>query len=161
MEVQRLTIYLLLLVIGITHHATTNAQQDVWPEGELNCAQKYREFDPITQKKTYYVGVHATSGVDYAFQRFNLTFEAYLNEAVGKRWNPPIEFKMVATEEPLRDWVDRQQEIDFMYADTGVYSCLGVEIGAQPLATTVERLKARGREYELDSLAGKTLASLC
>ncbi|CAJ1970011.1 unnamed protein product [Cylindrotheca closterium] len=153
MKLQRVTICL-LLILGTLIQSSTHAQQDLWAEGELNCAQEYREFDPLTQKQTYYVGVHATSGLELAHKQFNLTFESYLNEAVGKRWNPPIEFKMVVTETPLRDWIDLKQEIDFMYTDSGVYSCIGLEIGAQPLATTIARLKARGREYEVDVLSG-------
>ena len=144
----------LLLILSTLCKSPSHAQQDFWPEGELNCTQGYRDFDPLTQKQTYYVGVHATSGVDSALKQFNLTFEAYMNEAVGKRWNPPIEFKMVVTEEPLHDWIDLKQEIDFMYTDTGVYSCLGLEIGAQPLVTTIARMKARGREYEVDVSSG-------
>lgn len=149
-----LTIFWLLLLSTQLQSQTRAQEQDFWPQGELNCTQGYRQFDPLTQKQTYTVGVHATSCVESAFKQFNLTFEAYLNEAVGKRWNPPIEFKMVVTEEPLHDWIDLKQEIDFMYTDTGVYSCLGIEIGAQPLATTIARMKARGREYEVDTLSG-------
>ena len=92
------TTLLFLLLLLLT---SSNAQQEEWPEGELNCAQTFREFDPLTQKQIYKVGVHATSGLSKAFQQYNLTFVSYLNEAVGKRWNPPIEFEMVATEEPL------------------------------------------------------------
>eukprot|EP00980_Cylindrotheca_fusiformis_P000864 scaffold227_cov97-Cylindrotheca_fusiformis.AAC.2 len=85
-----------------------------WPEGELNCTQGYREFNELTQKRVYYVGVHAPSGVETAFAEFNLTFETYLNEAVGKRWDPPIEFKMTASKHPLQDWIDRGDEVDFI-----------------------------------------------
>jgi hypothetical protein len=130
--------------------------EEQWPAGELNCAQGYRDFDELTQKKTYYVGVHAPAGVETAHQEFNLTFETYLNEAVGKRWDPPIEFKMKVTDKPLRDWVDRGEEVDFMYTDTGVYSCIGTEIGSQPLGNTISHLSARGQEYDLDVFAGKT-----
>jgi hypothetical protein len=124
--------------------------------GDPNCVQGRREFNEMTQKKTYYVGVHAPTGVETAFTEFNMTFETYLNEAVGKRWDPPIEFKMKATNNPLRDWLDNGEEVDFMYTDTGIYSCIGTEIGAQPLATTIASLVARGREYNLDIYAGKS-----
>jgi hypothetical protein len=129
--------------------------EEQWPTGELNCAQGFREFDEVTQKRTYYVGVHAPAGVETAYSEFNMTFEVYLNEAVGKRWDPPIEFKMKATQNPLEDWLDNGEEVDFMYTDTGVFSCIGTEVGAQPLATTIASLAARGRDYTLDVAAGK------
>ena len=120
----------------------------------MNCEQGLREFDPITQKRKYIVGIYATDGVETAYQQYNLTFQDYLNEVVGKRFEPTIEFSLTATNRPLRDWLDKGEEIDFMYTDTGIYSCIGTEVGAQPLATTVARLKSRGREYELDMFAG-------
>jgi hypothetical protein len=127
-----------------------------WPGGELNCVQGLHEIDEVTQKRTYYVGVHAPTGVETANIRFNMTFEGYLNEAVGKRWDPPIEFKMTATDNPLRDWLDNGEEVDFMYTDTGMFSCIGTEVGAQPIATTIASLSARGRDYKLDIYAGKS-----
>jgi ABC-type phosphate/phosphonate transport system substrate-binding protein len=127
---------------------------ELWPEGELNCVQGLRQYNPITQKKVYNVGVHATAGIETAKREFNLTFQEYLNEAVGKRWNPPIEFNMKITDDSMRDWLDNKDDVDFMYTDTGIYSCIGVEIGAKPIATTVARLDSRGRNYELDIFAG-------
>jgi hypothetical protein len=132
----------------------TSAEQ--WPDGELNCLQGVNEIDEVTQKKIYYVGVHAPTGVETAYSEFNMTFEVYLNEAVGKRWDPPIEFKMTATDDPLRDWIDNGEEVDFMYTDTGMFSCIGTEVGAQPIATTIAKLSARGRDYKLDIYAGKS-----
>ena len=87
--------------------------QEHWPLGELNCAQGFREYSARTQKEVYYVGVHAPAGVEIAFREFNMTFETYLNEAVGKRFEPNIQFKMKASENPLKDWLDTEEEIDF------------------------------------------------
>ncbi|CAB9524010.1 activated protein kinase catalytic subunit alpha-1 [Seminavis robusta] len=132
-------------------------QDDHWPQGQLNCAHGFRQFDPLTQKKIYRVGVHAPNGLETARKEFNLTFETYLTHAVGRRWIPPIEFKMVPTMDPLRDWVDKNADVDFMYSDTGLYSCIGTEIGGQPLGTTISHLTARGRSYNLDMLGGVIL----
>ena len=123
-----------------------------WPAGELNCAHGMRTFDPLTQKRTYYVGVHATAGVETARREFNLTFEEYLTRTVGARWDQPLTFKMKVTTDPLRDWVDNEEEVDFMYSDTGLYSCIGVEIGGQPLGTTISHLTVRGKSTNLDGL---------
>lgn len=128
-----------------------------WPAYELNCAHGYRQFDPLTQKKTYYVGVHATAGPETAWREFNLTFEEYLTRTVGARWNPPLEFKMKVSTDPLRDWVDNEEEVDFMYSDTGLYSCIGVEIGGQPLGTTISHLTVRGKSKNLDVYAGSII----
>eukprot|EP00980_Cylindrotheca_fusiformis_P023391 scaffold10429_cov126-Cylindrotheca_fusiformis.AAC.22 len=128
--------------------------EEQWPAGSLNCAQGFQKYDPLTQKRVYNVGVHAPSGSETAVKELNLTFETYLNEAVGRRWDPPIEFKMTATEDPLHAWIDEKEDVDFMYSDTGIYSCFGVEVGAEALVTTVSHLKSRGRPYQLDIFAG-------
>jgi hypothetical protein len=129
--------------------------EEHWPAGELNCTHGMREFNEITQKRVYTVGVHARSGVDKAWREFYLTFDTYLNEVVGKRWDPPIEFKMKPSEYPLVSWIDEGEDVDFMYSDTGLYSCIGTENGSQPIGTTIANLKARGREYELEMYGSK------
>mmetsp|Transcript_13182 Transcript_13182/g.31588 ORF Transcript_13182/g.31588 Transcript_13182/m.31588 type:complete len:1491 (+) Transcript_13182:121-4593(+) len=128
-----------------------SSQQD---EGEHDCIEGLRQFNPVTQKRVYNVGVHASAGIETARMEFNLTFDEYLNEVVGKRWDPPIEFQMKITDDSIRDWLENEEDIDFMYTDTGIYSCIGIEIGAQPLATTISRLNSRRREYDLDVFAG-------
>jgi len=128
-----------------------------WTIGDINCTYGTREFNEHTQKRVYTIGVHAPAGVEKAMNEFNMTFETYLTEVVGKRFDPPIEFKMKATEWPLHSWIDLEEEVDFMYSDTGLYSCIGTEIGAQPLATTIASLDSRGNHYELDIYAGKLI----
>jgi hypothetical protein len=80
--------------------------------------------------------------LDWRRLTVNMTFEVYLNEAVGKKWDPLIEFKMKATDAPLRDWLDNGEGVDFLYTDTGMFSCIGTEVGAQPIATTIASLSA-------------------
>lgn len=102
--------------------------EEHWPPLELECYMAKRDFDPLTQKRVYTVGVHAPAGIETAWREFNLTFEEYLNRAVGDRWDPPIQFQMKPTIDPLRDWVDHEHgedTPDFMYSDTGLYSCIG------------------------------------
>lgn len=142
------------LFLLVSHLLLVSSQNELWPEGELNCVKGFRQFNPITQKQVYNVGVHASAGIESAKREFNLTFEEYLNEAVGQRWDPPIEFKMKLTDDSIRDWIDNEEDIDFMYTDTGIFSCIGIEIGAQAIATTVARLDARGINYNLDVFAG-------
>jgi hypothetical protein len=87
--------------------------EDHWPQGKLNCAHGFRKFDPLLQKRTYYVGVHAPSGLDVARKEFNLTFEEYLDRSVGDRFIPPINFKMKPSVDPLLDWVSSVRLIVF------------------------------------------------
>ena len=133
--------------------------EEYWPAGRLDCAQGFRQFNELTQKKTYNIGIYAPDNIETTVREFNLTFETYLTETVGKRWNPPIEFKMVPTRYPLIAWIDQNQDVDMMYADSGFFSCTGTEIGAQPLGTTLSRTKVRGRYYDLDVLGGTMLVS--
>ena len=148
---------LLGLVAGHDNHdAWVNwTADDHWPAGELDCWHGIREFDPLTQQRVYRVGVHAPAGIDTAWREYNLTFTTYLNAAVGQRFKPPIEFTMHPTDNPLRDWVDDDNSVDFMYSDTGIFSCIATEIGAQTLGTTIAHQEVRGREYALDVLGGK------
>jgi ABC-type amino acid transport substrate-binding protein len=41
-----------------------------------------------------------------------------------------------------------------MYSASGVYSCVGTELGAQPIATIVSSRYARGRKFDLDTYGG-------
>jgi hypothetical protein len=59
----------------------------------------------------------------------------------------------------LTAWIDEDQDVDMMYADSGFFSCIGTEIGAQPLGTTLSRTKVRGRYYDLDVLGGTMLVA--
>jgi hypothetical protein len=101
---------------------------DHWPQGELNCAHGFRKFNSLTQKKTYYIGVHAPSGIEAAYRAYNLTFEEYLNRVVGARWTPPIEFKMKASMDPLKDWVSFYKKICSCYIIPGRYDGNGCSI---------------------------------
>lgn len=160
----------LILVLSTNAHTGNHNEIDFsnwtaaehWPAGELNCAHGFRKFNEATQKRTYYVGVHADAGSEAASRDYNLTFVTYLNEAVGKRFDPPLEFKMKTSEQPLVDWIEKEEEIDFMYTDTGIFSCIGTEIGAQPLGNTISHISSRGQEYLLDVFAGEiSIGTLC
>eukprot|EP00980_Cylindrotheca_fusiformis_P014237 scaffold3757_cov96-Cylindrotheca_fusiformis.AAC.1 len=156
-------------ILWTTHHVhghdgqhsfdpTNWTAEQQWTAGGLNCTYGFQEFNKHVQKQVYNIGVHAPSGIEKAWDQFNLTFETYLNEAVGKRFDPPIEFKMKPTEYPLLSWIDNKEDVDFMYSDTGLYSCIGTEIGGQPLGTTIASLENRGQEYNLDMYGGTILA---
>ncbi|CAB9524509.1 activated protein kinase catalytic subunit alpha-1 [Seminavis robusta] len=124
--------------------------------GRPDCFAGLRKFDPLIHKKVYQIGVHAPGGIDTAWREFNTTFVDYLTATAGQRFDPPISFNMTTSDQPITDWVDgrEENEMDFIYSDTGVMSCFGVEMGAQILATTVSHMKVRGHEYNLDLFGG-------
>jgi hypothetical protein len=76
-----------------------------WPAMTETCVNGKHEFDPLTQKRVYTVGVQATAGTDAAWQEYNMTFITYLNTVVGPRFDPPIQFDMEVTTRPLHHWV--------------------------------------------------------
>jgi hypothetical protein len=69
------------------------------------------------------------------------------------RFHPPIKFEVVPLLEEVFE-VHDNKEIDFLYANAGVYSCVATEIGATALATAVKRLKVRDRTFDLDVYGG-------
>lgn len=102
--------------------------------------------------------MHAIRGFEAAYEEYNTTFADYLTQTAGQRFDPPIEFEMVPVNfQGLFDAVE-SQEIDLFYANPGIYSCVGVEKGAQPLVTIVSRLEVRGHSYELDVFGGVMFA---
>lgn len=119
------------------------------------CLGGLQVFDEFIHKEVYTVGVHAAGGIEVALMEFNWTFEDYLTATAGQRFDPPIKFQMEATELPLNSWIHTKNDIDFFYSDTGIYSCVGVEIGAEPIATTIKQFNLRGKEQNLDMFAGK------
>lgn len=98
--------------------------------------------------------MHAIRGFEAAYQEYNKTFAEYLTSTAGKRYDPPITFEMVPVNfQGLFDAVE-EEAVDLFYANPGIYSCVGVEDGAQPLATVVSRLTVRGHTYDLDVVGG-------
>ncbi|CAB9502908.1 activated protein kinase catalytic subunit alpha-1 [Seminavis robusta] len=135
---------------------TNGAVLDVYSamSSQMDCTSPRRDFNEREQKTHYKVGVHAIRGVDAAYEEYNKTFGEYLTATAGNRFDPPITFEMVpVTFQELFDKV-ATEDIDFFYANPGIFSCVGTEVGAQPIATIVSRLEVRGHEYELDVFGG-------
>jgi hypothetical protein len=116
----------------------------------IDCASAIHKYDPLIHVPKYRIAVYAIRGFRSAFAEYNLTFSEYLTVTAGRRFDPPIEFEMV----PYDFDAVYEEEVDFFYANPAVYSCIGVEVGAQPLATTISRLDVRGHEYDLDVYGG-------
>lgn len=123
-------------------------------KSDLACTSDLRAFDVHVHQPKYTVAFHAIRGFDTAVNEYNTTFSEYLTATAGKRFEPAIRFVLKPMTYPeIREGI-ASESIDFFYADAGTYSCIGVEFGAQPLATKVVRLDVRGHTYDLDEAGG-------
>ena len=118
------------------------------------CNEELLPFDPFIHKPVYTVGVHAIRGLEQALAETNQTFATYLTETAGKKFDPPIEFQVIPKHfDAIFQAID-DDEMDFLYANPGVYSCIGTEVGATALVTAVKRLPVRDKTYDLDVYGG-------
>mgnify|MGYP005847609343 CR=1 FL=1 len=121
---------------------------------KLTCTSGLREFYPLLMKKTYKIAVHANTGLDAVGREYRKVFEDYLTATAGQRFEPPIKFEMVpVTSWDLYNGVENK-EFDFFASNPGLFTCIGMETGAQALATFVSRLKVREHTFDLDVYAG-------
>lgn len=119
-----------------------------------SCVPPPIPFDPTRHKKKYRVGVHAIRADEEAFEEYNKTFGEFLTATAGRAFDPPIEFEMVPLDFQRIFERAYSKKIDFLYAGPGIYSCIGVETGALPVATIISRLNVRGRQFDLDVFGG-------
>jgi ABC-type phosphate/phosphonate transport system substrate-binding protein len=112
-------------------------------------------FNPQIHKPKYRLGVTAFAN---SKDSDAMTFSHYLTATAGSRFDPPIEFEVVpSTAEDIYESLDADG-LDFIFVDPGTYSCVGVEYGAEPLATAVFHRSARGITHDLDLFGGVMFA---
>lgn len=105
----------------------------------------------MRHKPVYYIGVENVNG---DIEELQATFETYLSESAGQQFDQPIEFKIISSDmEGMFREIDKDK-IDFIFVSPGLYSCIGIEHGAQPLASVIRRKHLRGKEVELDVYGG-------
>lgn len=105
-------------------------------------------------KQVYTVGVHAIRGLEAAFAETNATFGTYLSQTAGQRFDPPIQFRVKPLYfDEIFKAIDAD-ELDFLYSNPGVYSCIGTEVGATALVTAIKRLSVRDKTFDLDVYGG-------
>ncbi|CAB9509368.1 activated protein kinase catalytic subunit alpha-1 [Seminavis robusta] len=122
--------------------------------GPLSCTTVVHQFNPRIHKPTYRVGVYASEGEKVAFQLYGTLFSDYLTETAGKRFNPPVAFELVPVSLSSLMELAENENVDFMFSSSSVFSCMATEYQAQPLATIINRRSARGYEYDLDVYGG-------
>lgn len=117
------------------------------------CVGNKIPFDSLRHKSKYRVAIDGT-GFERSMRLYNTTFAQYLTATAGKRFDPPITFELYPTDYNGLMEAVQLELVDFFYSNPGTYSCVGVEKGAQPLATTIFRKSARGHAYNLDVYGG-------
>lgn len=132
----------------------TNAEDDLDISSKITCTSGLRPFNPRQHKSTYKVAVDAIRGLDEARDAYNEIFQHYLTETAGRRFDPPIQFEMI----PVNSWDlmngAEAEEVDFFFANPGLFTCVGINAGAQPLVTATSRVKVRGHTFDLDVFGG-------
>lgn len=137
-----------------------------------DCHKDLIPFDESQgHKRKYRVAVHAVRGLEEDLASYNETFATYLTATAGRRFDPPLEFELVAVgyedlfaaveevEEHHRPSSSSQsqkedEQVDFIFANPSSYSCIGVEYGITPLVTKISHMVVRGQEYSLDVMGG-------
>ena len=135
---------------------STTTGVDVGTTSSSSCYMKH-DADALqsTKKTTYTIGVLAIRGDEAAYNEFNVTFNKYLTEAVGKqRFTTPIEFVM----KPLNFltlFTDTEaSNVDFIYVNPSAFSCIESEYGASSLVSQVSHRKVYGVNYYLKQFGG-------
>ena len=101
------------------------------------------EFNPFIHKEVYKIQVHATRGLQDAYDAVYKVFGDYLTATAGQRFEPPISFEVVPNYFDGLFQAIEEEEMDFLYANPGVFTCVGVEAGATALTTVVKDLEVR------------------
>lgn len=135
--------------------ATMSSEDMAAMSAGVNCVDKEIDFDLLLHHKTHYkVGVHALTTLEETNDMYKHMLEEYLTATAGKRFDPPLTFEAIPMfSDTLYKAVD-DGDIDFVFANSGIFSCIGIEWGAQALATAIARLEVRGLIYDLDVYGG-------
>jgi serine/threonine protein kinase/ABC-type phosphate/phosphonate transport system substrate-binding protein len=121
---------------------------------QQGCDSKKIRPDPFTHKNKYTVGVYAISSLNDAYLETHKAFGDYLTATAGQQFDPPIEFEVVSSYfSGILDAIGKD-EMHFLYANPGVYSCVGTQLGATALATVINRASTRGQTFDLDVYGG-------
>lgn len=119
-----------------------------------NCTTVVYKYNFLLHKPKYRVAVYANEGNDAAYRKYQTLFEDYLTETAGRKFDPPLQFEMVPVTQTELVRVAEEEEVDFMFSSSSVYSCMATEKEAQALVTVINRRKVRGYEYDLDEYGG-------
>eukprot|EP00538_Stauroneis_constricta_P012898 CAMPEP_0119547718 /NCGR_PEP_ID=MMETSP1352-20130426/1769_1 /TAXON_ID=265584 /ORGANISM="Stauroneis constricta, Strain CCMP1120" /LENGTH=1268 /DNA_ID=CAMNT_0007592725 /DNA_START=239 /DNA_END=4045 /DNA_ORIENTATION=+ len=119
---------------------------------------------PSGTKQLYKIGVLAIrGGVESVYTNWNSTFATYLTQAVGDKFDPPIQFElhpMTFARSIVDDAIasasglESEHTFDFEYVNPSIHSCMESEIGVQPLVTVINQRRVGDQVYNLDTFGG-------
>ncbi|CAB9525926.1 protein kinase TNNI3K (Partial), partial [Seminavis robusta] len=118
------------------------------------CTTVVHRQDPLLHKPVYRVGVYASEGDQAAFDLYGKLFSEYLTETAGIRFDPPIRFELVPVSLSQLMEQAQEEEVDFLFGSSAVFSCMATEYQAQALVTIINRRESRGHSYDLDLYGG-------
>jgi hypothetical protein len=91
--------------------------------------------DEYVHKDKYIVGLVPTKKAEETVVAATIVFQDYLTATAGQMFDPPIEFELVLYDFDGALLAVENHDIDFLYANSAVYSCVGTQIGATALVT--------------------------
>jgi len=114
-------------------------------------------FDSTVHKPVYTVGTFRLKNL-LILDTFDTTFQDYLTATAGKRFDPPIKFEanFFPDHDLAYDLVEAQ-EIDFVFENPFVASCLENQYDTQPLLSTVRTTSFGGKKLSLTHFAGMVI----
>lgn len=144
------------LLLTLVRHST--AQDNGGASGSV-CSQSCAARRQLSStKQTYTIGVLANQGIDAAISRHNVTFGEYLTFTAGKRFDPPVEFRMRPVEfGDIYSGVETGL-FDFLYVSPSPFACIDAQYGAQSLVSHIAKDSFEGTPYNLTQYAGVIFA---
>jgi ABC-type amino acid transport substrate-binding protein len=91
--------------------------------------------DPYIHKDKYIVAVVPTSRPEETIAATTIAFQDYLTATAGQMFDPPIAFEVVTFDFDGELEAVKNHDIDFLWANSGDYSCVGSQYGATALVT--------------------------
>lgn len=139
-----------IVISWICSHGTSS-----WAAfAQRDCDGDKIQFDQYLHNSSYTIGVHATLDLESAMAATRQVFADYLTATAGMRFEPPIQFNVIPNYYDGIFTAITNGEIDFLYSNPAVYSCIGAEVGATALATVVRTFSVRGHTFDLDEYGG-------
>ena len=119
----------------LADEADAEVQASVEVSRSLTCGTSKQRLDDYIRKDKYVIGIQPKHDKDNYIYNSELIFQEYLTATAGQKFDPPIKFELVPAdfEQIIRSI--ETQEVDFFYANAGIYSCVGIEVGAIALNT--------------------------
>jgi hypothetical protein len=99
------------------------------------CGTTKIQRDSYVHKDKYIVGVVPTSRAEETVAATTIVFQDYLTATAGQMFNPPISFEVKVYDFVGELEAVENQDVDFLWANSGDYSCVGTQFGATALVT--------------------------